>query len=194
MNQKTKKNKAIFLDRDGTIIEERGYICHLSESAIFPFSFEAIRLMQENGFKVIAATNQACIARGICTKDQVEKVHEDIRQQLLQQDAVLDAIYYSPWHPEGIVEEFKGNHPFRKPKPGMLRQASKDFDINLRESFMIGDSAIDIMAGKKAGCRTVLVLTGKGKEQMTEMYDKDIFPDMVCDNILGAINMILATI
>jgi len=183
-------NKAIFLDRDGTIIEERGYICHLSRSEIFPFSFEAVRRMNKNHFKVIGITNQSAIARGICTQEQVENLHAEIREKFLNREVVIDKFYYCPFHLDGVIEKFKKSHPCRKPAPGMLIQAAKDFDIDLSQSYMMGDNLIDIQAGKNAGCKTVLVLTGKGLQTRQRLGKENITPDLISENILTAINEI----
>lgn len=185
-------NRAIFLDRDGTIIEEKGYICHLSESAIFPFAFEAVRLMNQHHFKVIGITNQSAVARAICTQEQVETMHAEIREAFLQRQAVIETFYYCPYHADGVVEEFKKNHPWRKPSPGMLLQAAADYSIDLSASYIIGDDTIDIQAGKNAGCKTILVLTGKGCQTREKLKQHHIAPDLTAENILIAINKIIA--
>lgn len=184
-------NKAVFLDRDGTIIEEKGYICHLRESEIFPFSFEALRRMKENHFKVIGITNQSSIARGICTQEQVEKIHAEILAEFLERQAVIDKFYYCPYHVDGVVEKFKKSHPWRKPLPGMLLRAAKDFDIDLSRSYMMGDDLVDIQAGKNANCKTVLVLTGKGRQTREKLAKENIRPDLISENILTAFEEIL---
>lgn len=185
------KNKAIFLDRDGTIIEDRHYICDLSQSEVFPFAYEAVQRMNRMGYKVIGVTNQSAIARGICTVEQVETTHREIRETLAQQGAVIDAFYYCPYHEDGVVEEYRqANHPWRKPQPGMLVQAAEDFGIYLGQSYMIGDAASDIQAGINAGCKTVLVLTGKGKNTQKELEQKGIVPGFTCENILTALDFI----
>ncbi|MCP5052555.1 MAG: HAD family hydrolase [bacterium] len=184
-------NNAIFLDRDGVIIEEKGFICSLSQSRIFPFAAEAIARMNQAGFKVIVISNQSAIGRGVCTKEQVEQIHEDIRESLLEKEAVIHTFYYSPFHPEAALEEYRKDHPWRKPEPGMILQAAKDFDIHLPGSYMMGDSLIDIQAGQRAGCKTVLLLTGKGGETQKQLDRHGIVPDMTAENILTAIDEIL---
>ncbi len=186
-------NKAIFLDRDGTIIEERGYICDLSESEIFPFAAEAVRLMNQGGFRVIGITNQSSIARGICTVDQVEGIHREITGALAAKGAVMDRFYYCPYHVGGVAAGYRKESDWRKPLPGMLLQGAKDFDLDLSRSYMMGDNLIDIEAGKNAGCRTVLVLTGKGREMEEKLSGRNIKPDLVTENILTAIREIIAS-
>lgn len=185
------KNKAIFLDRDGTIIQDRGYICHLFESEIFPFAYEAVRIMNENQFKVIGITNQSSIARGICSPEQVETLHLTIREKLQVRQALIEKFYYCPYHADGEIPAYKKEHPWRKPSPGMLIQAARDFNIQLSHSYMMGDNLIDIQAGKNAGCRTVLVLTGKGLQTKEKLEKENINPDLICKNILTAIKEII---
>ncbi len=180
-------NKAIFFDRDGTIIEEKGYICWLQQSEIFPFSAEAVRLMNENHFKVIGITNQSAIARGICTREQVETIHREITETLAKQGAVIHRFYYCPFLTEGIIPAYRKKSEWRKPLPGMIFQAATDFHIDLSQSYMVGDDLIDIETGKNAGCKTVLVLTGKGCLAREQLPGRDIQPDMISENILTAI-------
>jgi len=177
-------NKAIFLDRDGTIIEECGYICHLSESEIFSFTPPAIRMMNEQGYKVFIITNQSSIARGICKKEEIEAIHKDIDMVLEKQGAIIDRYYYCPFLSGANVPDYQADHPWRKPRPGMLLQAASDFNIDLKDSFMIGDDVIDIQAGKHAGCKTVLVLTGKGFDTLEKLKSQNLLPDIITDNIL----------
>ncbi len=183
-------NKAIFLDRDGTIIDELEYVCHLSQEKIFPFAFAAIKKMNQEGFRVIGITNQAAIARGICSLEEVEKLNRDLQEALKEEGAIVDRFYYSPYHPDFQKEKFKHLKHWRKPEPGMIIQGAKDFAINLEKSYMIGDSSIDIQAGKNAGCKTILVLTGKGKETKKELMQLNIQPDIITENILTAIESI----
>lgn len=184
-------NKAIFLDRDGTIIKENGYICSWEESEVFSFAYQAVRMMNENSYKVIGITNQSSIARGICTVQQVENLHFQILEKFLQQQAVIEKFYYCPYHKEGIIEPFNTDHHWRKPSPGMILQAARDFNIDVRQSYMVGDQMTDIQAGIQAGCKTILVLTGKGIETQKQLEKKNIQPHRISENILTAINEII---
>lgn len=184
-------NKVIFLDRDGVIIEEKGYICDLSQSEIFPFAAEAVRLMNESGFKVIGITNQSSIARGICTIKQVETIHGEIIETLAKHGAVIEKFYYSPFHPQGTIRKYSKVSDWRKPAPGMILQAAADFNIDLSKSYIMGDDLVDIEAGINAGCKTVLVLTGKGREMRKNLTERNIQPDMIAENILTAIQRIM---
>lgn len=184
-------NRAIFLDRDGTLIEERGYICSLEQSEIFPFTAEAVRLMKQKGFLVFGISNQSAVARGICTREEVENIHAEITTALAKEGAVIDKFYYCPYHPEGTVPEYRKRSDLRKPEPGMILQAAKEFDLDLSLSYMIGDDLIDIEAGKNAGCRTVLVLTGKGREMTAKATAVGPLPNLVTENILTFINELI---
>ncbi|MDQ1353930.1 MAG: D-glycero-D-manno-heptose 1,7-bisphosphate phosphatase [Acidobacteriota bacterium] len=183
-------NKAIFFDRDGTIIEEKGYICRLQQSEIFPFTAEAVRLMNKNHFKAIVITNQSAIARGICTREQVETIHREITENLANQGAVIDRFYYCPFHIEAVIPAYREKSEWRKPMPGMIFQAAADFHIDLSQSYMVGDDVIDIETGKNAGCKTVLVLTGKGCQARELLPARGIQPDIISENLLTAIKEI----
>jgi len=182
-----KKNKAIFIDRDGTLVRLVDHCCRLEQTEIFDFSAEAVRRFKKMGFKVIVVTNQSAVARGICSVAEVEQFHRDVSEILKKEGAVLDGFYYSPYHPQGEIEEFKRSHPWRKPNPGMLLQAAEDFELDLSQSFMIGDNSGDIEAGINAGCKTVLVLTGWGERYREKLKQKGITPDIISENLLTAV-------
>ena len=153
--------KAVFLDRDGTLNEYVGFLRKPEEFKLLPGVAETIRKINQSGYLAIVVTNQPVIARGEVTVPQLEEIHNKMETLLGMEGAYVDAIYYCPHHPhkgyEGEVPELKIECECRKPKPGMLLQAAKDFHIDLGSSFMVGDSENDILAGKAAGCRTVLV-------------------------------------
>ncbi len=178
------KQKAFFFDRDGTIIEDKDYICDFEEVEIFPFSIEALKIAKKKNFISIGITNQSSIARGICTKAQVEKIHMNLINHFKLIGISIRKIYYCPFHEDGIVKEFRKKDPCRKPAPGMILKASEEFNIDLSESYMIGDSTRDILAGINAGCKTALVLTGNGKKAKEELENLNIKPDLIADNIL----------
>lgn len=153
--------KAIFLDRDGTINRYVGFLRKTEQFELLDGVTEAIKTMNALGYLVIVATNQPVIARGEVTEEGLAEIHKKMETLLGLEGAYLDAIYYCPHHPdkgfEGEIPEMKINCECRKPKPGMLLKASEDFHINLRESWMVGDGRNDIQAGKAAGCKTVLI-------------------------------------
>ncbi len=155
------KQKAIFLDRDGTINKYVGFLRNIEEFELLPGVAEAIKGINASGYLAIVVTNQPVIARGEVSVDELKLIHNKMETLLGAEGAYLDAIYYCPHHPDkgfdGEIPELKINCECRKPKPGMLLKAAKDFNINLTESWMIGDGDNDIKVGKAAGCRTALI-------------------------------------
>ena len=156
-----KPQKAIFLDRDGTINEEVGFLRDINDFELLPGVAEAIRKINSSGYLAIVITNQPVIARGEVTVDELDQIHNKMETLLGAEGAYIDGLYYCPHHPdkgyEGEVAELKINCDCRKPKPGMLLRAAHDFNIDLRKSWMIGDKDKDVMAGKAAGCQTVWI-------------------------------------
>jgi D-glycero-D-manno-heptose 1,7-bisphosphate phosphatase len=148
---------AVFLDRDHTLIEDPGYLGDPDKVRLLPGVELAVQSLSRAGYLLVVVTNQSGVARGLITVEQVEAVHEEIQSQLSRRSGRIDAFYYCPYHPEGKVEEFCKESDLRKPKPGMLLQAARELDIDLERSWMVGDSARDIEAGKAAGVRTVRV-------------------------------------
>ena len=177
----TNKQKAIFIDRDGTINKYVGFLRDIEEFELLPDAAEAIKLINASGYLAIVVTNQPVIARGEVTFSELEDIHNKMETLL---GAYVDGIYFCPHHPdkgyEGEVAELKIQCECRKPKPGMLVAASQDFNISLNDSWMIGDGENDILAGKNAGCRTVLI----GKE-------KNFGADMKASSMLDAVQNIL---
>lgn len=151
------KQKAIFLDRDGTINKYVGFLRKPEELELLPGVAETIKKINHSGYLVVVVTNQPVIARGEVTLDSLEEIHNKMETELGKQGAYLDAIYFCPHHPhkgfEGEISELKFDCDCRKPKPGMLLKAAEDFNIELSNSYMIGDSDSDVEAGKAAGCR-----------------------------------------
>lgn len=164
------KQKAIFLDRDGTINKYVGFLRNIEDFELLPGAIEAIKKINLNGYLAIVVTNQPVIARGEVSFEELHLIHNKMETELGKHGAYLDGIYFCPHHPhkgyEGEIPELKIDCECRKPKPGMLMQASEDFNIDLKESWMIGDSENDILSGRNAGCKTALI----GKEN----YNQDI--------------------
>lgn len=158
------KQKAIFLDRDGTINHYVGFLRRVNEFELAENSAEAIKKINSSGYLAIVITNQPVIARGETTYEELEEIHNKMETELGKFGAYLDGIYFCPHHPdqgyEGEVPELKINCDCRKPKPGMLLKAAKDFNIDLSKSFMIGDSDIDVQAGINAGCKSIKIVEG----------------------------------
>jgi D-glycero-D-manno-heptose 1,7-bisphosphate phosphatase len=155
------KAKAAFIDRDGVINEERNYVHSISDFVLLPGVIEGLKLLRDAGYRLIVITNQAGIARGYYTQAEMNRLHEYMRGLFAEHGVSIDAIYYCPHHPKGVVQEFAVECDCRKPSPGMLLQAAKDFDLNLNVSVLIGDKITDIQAGKRAGLgQTVIVQSG----------------------------------
>src|SRR5450631_639322 len=157
-----KKSAAAFLDRDGTIIRQVELMHEFGQMRILPGAAEAIRLLNQNGIRVLIVTNQPVVARGVCTEDEVRLIHEELKQRLLKKGARIDAIYYCPHHPNATLERYRVQCSCRKPEPGMILRAAKEQGVDLGRSVMIGDTTQDIMAGSRAGTQTILVQTGHG--------------------------------
>lgn len=155
------KQKAVFLDRDGTINVYKGFLKDIKDFELLPGVSQAIKKINESGYLCIVITNQPVIARGEVTYDQLEEIHKKMETLLGLEGAYIDKLYFCPHHPdkgfEGEIFELKVDCNCRKPKPGMLLKAAEEFNINLEESYMIGDGESDIKAGKRAGCKTVLI-------------------------------------
>jgi D-glycero-D-manno-heptose 1,7-bisphosphate phosphatase len=185
--------RAIFMDRDGTVCEEMGYVNHLSRSRLLPRSLEAIRLANEHGYLVIIATNQSGVARGLFTDAMVQEVHRQLCERAAAGGARIDALYYCPHHPREGTPPWRADCDCRKPRPGMLRRAAAEHEIDLSRSWMVGDGFPDIEAGAAAGVRVVQVLTGYGRglaEHHQEEYRHR--PDHTAEDLLDAVRHIVA--
>lgn len=188
--------KAVFLDRDGTINEiiyyhDLGIIDSpftAEQFKLLPGVGEAIKILNQNGFKVIIASNQPGIAKGHFSMDIFEEIKEKMRTELAKYGARLDVEYYCLHHPEAKNEEYKKNCECRKPKPGLLLKAAKDLNINLAESWMVGDSLTDIEAGKRAGCKTILI--GRMKCELCKLMGNRNTPDHIAKDLCSAIDVI----
>jgi len=189
------KNIAVFLDRDGTINEEVGYLDSLDKLKIIPAAYEAIRLINKSCMKAIVVTNQAGVARGFFSEEFVRQTHEILQAALQQEKASIDKFYYCPHHPTEGTGIYLQNCTCRKPLPGMLLQAADDLDIELGSSYMIGDTCRDMETAKKAGVKGILVKTGYGREELLE-FGSDVTaadnkPDFVAEDILDAVKWIM---
>lgn len=169
------RQKAIFLDRDGTINKYVGFLTSHEQFELIPGITDIIRLINQSGYLAIVLTNQPIIARGECSWDELQKIHEKMGTELGKQGAFLDAIYICPHHPdkgfEGERIEYKVNCSCRKPNAGMLFQAARDFNIDLSESYMIGDSDRDIQAGNNAGCKQSIKVERNTPINIKTIYD-----------------------
>jgi D,D-heptose 1,7-bisphosphate phosphatase len=183
-------NRAVFLDRDGVINKDVDLLSSINEIKLIDGSYEAVRILNKLGFKVIVVTNQPGVAKGHFTEDDVNSVNEEIKKRFASKGAVIDAFYYCPHHPDrgfaGERPEYKIECNCRKPKIGMLERAAKDFDLNLESCFIIGDRTVDMKTGENAGCRKILVRTGyAGRDNKYNAV-----PDFIADDLLGAAKLI----
>lgn len=177
-------NKAVFLDRDGTINEEVSYLSEVEQVKILPNSAKAIKLLNEHDFKTIIITNQSGVARGYFTSQMLEDINDHLKNELLREGAVIDAIYYCPHHPDDGCD-------CRKPASGLIEKAAYDFDIDLTSSYIVGDKLIDLETGERVGCRTVLVLTGYGHDEAKKIGKSNIRPEHVAQDLYYAVLWIL---
>ena len=181
-------NKAVFLDRDGTIIEDTGYISSLQGVHFIPGSIEAIRQLNEAGYKVIVITNQSGIARNFFSEDMLQAIDKFIHKQVLIGGGHIDAFYYCPHHPEHGVYPYRRECDCRKPEPGLIKRGAREHHVDLNRSFMIGDHSCDIEAGQRAGLRTIFVTTGHGKKEQTKIKKQ---PDHIAANLAGAVQWVI---
>jgi D-glycero-D-manno-heptose 1,7-bisphosphate phosphatase len=190
LRKASERAPAVFLDRDGTLIKDIGYLRFTREVAFYPWSIDAVRALNQAGFPVVVTTNQSGVARGIITEPMIEDVHRHLSMLLDAGGARIDAYYYCPHHPEGTVEIYRTPCDCRKPGCGMIERASADLGLDPGRSFVVGDKWIDVGAGRAAGARTILVRTGYGAAEETEP-PADLTADAVVDNLVEAVSWIL---
>jgi D-glycero-D-manno-heptose 1,7-bisphosphate phosphatase len=151
---------ALFLDRDGTLVEARHYPSRPADLVLYPGLGPGLRLLQAAGWKVVVITNQSGLARGLFAETDLDLMHDHLRAVLAAEDVTIDGIYFCPHHPEGVVAGLSIACDCRKPMPGMLHRAAADLGIDLSASWFLGDILDDVQAGTRAGCRTVLIDLG----------------------------------
>ena len=190
LRKASERAPAVFLDRDGTLIKDIGYLRSTREVAFYPWSIDAVRALNQAGFPVVVTTNQSGVARGIITEPMIEDVHRHLSMLLDAGGARIDAYYYCPHHPEGTVEIYRTRCDCRKPACSMIERASADLGLDPGRSFVVGDKWIDVGAGRAAGARTILVRTGYGAAEETEP-PAHLTADAVVDNLVEAVSWIL---
>jgi D-glycero-D-manno-heptose 1,7-bisphosphate phosphatase len=176
---------AVFLDRDGTLIEDPGYLNHPDQVKLLEGVAEALKELETLGYRIVVVSNQSGVARGIVSEEMLERIHERLREMLKLKGASLDGIYYCPYHPEGVIPKYTKDSDWRKPQPGMLLAAAREMDLDLARSWMVGDKSSDIEAGRAAGCRTILIRSGPASRDT-----KTEGPDHIAVNMREAVNMI----
>lgn len=183
---------AIFLDRDGTITEEVGYINHIDRAQMFPWAAEAIRAFKSAGLPVIVVTNQSGVGRGYFTEELVGEVHRKIQDELAAGCAEVDAFYYCPHHPSAVLDAYREECRCRKPSTGMAEEAAQQFGIDLGKSYVVGDTYRDMQLGFNIGARTILLMTGYGRGEYEHHRGAwPRMPDLIAENLLGAATLVL---
>ena len=185
-------NKAVFLDRDGTINEEVGYVNHIDRFTLLPRVEPAIRLLNDHGFKAVVVTNQSGVARGYFPESLIHQVHEKMEGLLREKGARLDGIYYCPHHPEAGLPPYRQRCRCRKPETGLIEEAVRQLDIDCSRSYMVGDRGKDVEFAHRIGAKGILVLTGYGKgewEYCQSEWGKR--PDHVAQDLFDAVQWIL---
>ena len=164
--------KAIFIDRDGTLIQEVGYLKMLEDLRFTPRAINALEIFHQHGFMNIVITNQSAIARGILSPKELNKIHQKMKLLAKEEGAIIDDIFYCPHLPEGRVAPFNVECECRKPKPGMILEAAQKHHLDLQECIVVGDKLSDLQLAEQAGVRGVLVLTGYGNETRKELQNE----------------------
>jgi D-glycero-D-manno-heptose 1,7-bisphosphate phosphatase len=182
-------NKAIFIDKDGTLIDDVPYNVNPDLITLKPGALEGLSLLKAQGFLLVMVTNQAGVAKGFFTEADLPAVEQRLQQLLGASQLQLDGFYYCPNHPEGTVAPYNMSCNFRKPMPGMLLQAAQEHNINLELSWMIGDILHDVEAGNRAGCRTILLDNGGETEWIKDNEFRE--PEFICADLLVAAKYIL---
>lgn len=182
-------DKVVFLDRDGTINVEKNYLYKVEDFEFIKGAPEAIKLLNENNYRVVVISNQAGVARGYYTHKDVDKLHDHIQEELKKCGAHIDEFYYCPHHPTEGIDRFKCICNCRKPEIGLFLKAEEKYVIDKEKSWMIGDNRSDIIAGNRYGVRTILVSTGYGKDTIK---DKDIQFNKYVSDILEAAKFVIS--
>jgi D-glycero-D-manno-heptose 1,7-bisphosphate phosphatase len=184
---------AVFIDRDGTLSEEVGYVNHPSRFRLFPYSAAAIEVLNKSGWLAILVTNQAGVARGYFSEEVIHQVHKIMVESLGTDGVRLDHIYYCAHHPTVGEPPYRFDCDCRKPKIGLITRAANDFDIDLASSWMVGDRYSDIEFARNAGLRSAFVLSGYGRGEWEYQRSKwKHQPDIVCENLLEAVKLIVS--
>ncbi len=189
-------NPAVFLDRDGVLIEDVDLLTRKDQVRILPGVPAALAALSKAGFCLVVVSNQTVVARGLATESDVKEVNNFISQKLSESGGPqLSAWYFCPHHPNATLENYRMDCDCRKPKPGLLFSAGEQLKIDLKQSFMIGDRVTDIAAGKAAGCQTILVQTGRHLAtpiETSELINPVLKPDFTCADLTAAATWILS--
>jgi D-glycero-D-manno-heptose 1,7-bisphosphate phosphatase len=185
-------NRAVFFDRDGTINEEVGYVNHIERFNPLPRVGQAIRLLNQHGWKTVVITNQSGVARGYFPESLIHQVHQKMKDLLKGEGAYLDGIYYCPHHPDVGEPPYRQKCRCRKPETGLIEKAVEELDLDPSQSYMIGDRGVDIAFGHRIGAKGILVLTGYGKGEWEYLRGQwKVMPNHVAPDLYEAVQWIL---
>ncbi len=186
-----KKNRVVFLDRDGTICEEVGYLDDVERMKLIPDSGRAVRLLNQRGFRVVVITNQAGVAKGYFPESILKDLHGELERQLREEGAHVDGIYYCPHHPTDGVGPYLRTCNCRKPATGLLERAAFDLSLDLSSAYMIGDHFSDVECGQRIGAETVLLLTGHGQEALAKKETWPRPPSHIAADLYEAVQWLM---
>ncbi len=177
--------KAVFLDRDGVLNKDPPHYAHrLDQMEMIEGVDEAVKLLKDAGYFLVVVSNQSGVARGYYPEEQIAIFNEALMKEIRKKGGDIDVFCYCPHHPEAPLEQYRVDCNCRKPKPGMILDAVKKYDIDLSQSFFVGDKATDVETGKNAGVRTIIVLSGQGTDEIKKVNPNDC---LVADNLLDAV-------
>jgi len=187
----TIRRPAVFFDRDGTLNEEVDFLGVPEKLRLIDGAGRAVRAVNENGFLAVVISNQSGIARGLFTEADLIPIHAKFRKDLGVSGARIDRIYYCPHHPTAGIPPYRVDCDCRKPHPGMLHRAEKEMGADLARSYVIGDRIVDVLAGRNAGAKGILVLTGYGASSLEECREQGVVPDHIAPSVADAVDFIL---
>lgn len=185
------KRSAVFLDRDGTINKDVGYPNSFNLIEIYPYSFEAVRKINKAGLLSIIATNQSGIGRGLIDEENLLDIHRKLEDVFNNHDAYFDGIYYCPHYALSLDPRYRKDCSCAKPNPGLALQAASELNIETASSYMIGDKVSDVLFGLNIQARSILVLTGYGKESLPKLKKRKVEPAFVAPTLLDAVDWII---
>jgi D-glycero-D-manno-heptose 1,7-bisphosphate phosphatase len=180
----------VFLDRDGTLNVDVGYLHAIDQLELFPWTADALRLLKRAGYLLVVVSNQAGIAQGLIAPGFVEQAHAEMLRRVREAGGDLDALYFCPHHPRGAIKELATDCRCRKPLPGMIDDAARDLGIDVARSWVVGDKWLDVQLGHAAGARSILVRTGWGADQERRRPEGQKV-EAICDNLIAAVSVIL---
>lgn len=183
--------KAVFLDRDGTLNKDSGYPASFQSIEIFPFSYEAVKKLNQAGLLAVVITNQSGVGRGLISEGALDEIHRRMKDAFASRGASFDGIYSCPYYVSAADPRHRRGAEYRKPQPGMGRQAAADLNINPEQSYMIGDKVEDILFGLNLGAKPILVLTGHGRQSLKSLRERSLSPEFIAENLLAAVDWIL---